>query len=513
MAVLARYLVANQHHTFVSLEGAEQGRKPIVAYRPFMLFLSWRIASRKSCANLKKSSRRQTRQLITLAIETSCDDTAVAILEKQGNSATLHFNEKVTANNGVYKGIHPLVALESHQLNLSALIRKAVQHIPSTDAQANKRKPDFVSVTRGPGMRSNLSTGLDTAKGLAVAWDIPLLGVHHMQSHALTPRLDYALRKTDLNSPLKPSFPFLSLLVSGGHTLLIHSESLTKHKILANTLDIAIGDCIDKSARSILPAAILADSPSGAFGPALEHFAFPNGLTDYNYAPPSSRSEELASCTLPSPYGWPFALPLATSEGGRKSRMLAFAFSGMNTYVQRLVERGWDRDGNKLSKLARHIPMSVDEARYLAREVQRVAFEHLASRVVLVLQDMQKKQLEVPKTIVISGGVAANAFLRLVMESFLVVRGFESVKVVTPPVSLCTDNAAMIAWAGMEMFEAGFVNDLNIRALRKWSLENVEYPEREEDAKDIVTALRDKNRRQAEEMEFVRIECSRRRAE
>jgi N6-L-threonylcarbamoyladenine synthase len=147
--------------------------------------------------------------------------------------------------------------------------------------------------------------------------------------------------------------------------------------------------------------------------------------------------------------------------------------------------------------------MSVDEARYLAREVQRVAFEHLASRVVLVLQDMQKKQLEFPKTLVISGGVAANAFLRLVMESFLVVRGFESVQVVTPPVNLCTDNAAMIAWTGMEMFEAGFVNELDIRALRKWSLENVEYPEREADAKDVLTVLRDKERGQAEEMEFV----------
>lgn len=464
-----------------------------------MLLLPWRIA-RRPYAIPKKSSRRQIRQLITLAIETSCDDTAVAILEKKGNSVTLHFNEKVTANNGAYKGIHPLVALESHQLNLTPLIRKAVQHVPTISAQASCGKPDFVSVTRGPGMRSNLSTGLDTAKGLAVAWDVPLLGVHHMQAHALTPRLDYALHKRDPNSPLEPSFPFLSLLVSGGHTLLIHSESLTKHKILANTLDIAIGDCIDKAARSILPASILANAPSGAFGPALEEFAFPNGLTDYKYTPPSSRAEELASCTLPSPYGWPFALPLTISEGGKKSRMLAFAFSGMNTYVQRLAERGWDHDSKKLSKLARDTPMSVDEARYLAREVQRVAFEHLASRVVLVLQDMQEKELKVPKTLVISGGVAANAFLRLVMERFLSVRGFERMKVATPPVNLCTDNAAMIAWAGMEMFEAGFRSELDIRALRKWSLEKLEYPEREEDAKDILTVLRDKERGQMEEV-------------
>lgn len=468
-----------------------------------MLLSPWRIASRKPCPSFRKSSLRQTRQLITLAIETSCDDTAVAILEKQGNSATLHFNEKITANNGAYKGIHPLVALESHQENLSALIRKAVQHLPHTSARGNGRIPDFVSVTRGPGMRANLCTGLDTAKGLAVAWEIPLLGVHHMQAHALTPRLDYALCNTDPNSPLDPPFPFLSLLVSGGHTLLIHSESLTRHKILANTLDIAIGDCIDKAARSILPASLLVDAPSGAFGPLLEHFAFPNGSADYNYTPPSSRAEELASCTRPSPYGWPFALPLAIGEGGKKSRTLAFAFSGMNTYVQRLAERGWDRDANKLSKTRRDSPISQDEVRYLAQEVQRVAFEHLASRVVLVLQDMKEKGLQVPKTLVVSGGVAANAFLRLVMESFLAVRGFEFVKTVTPPVRLCTDNAAMIAWAGMEMLEAGFMSKLDIRALRRWSLENVEHPEREEDAKDILTVLRDKERRQTEEMESM----------
>lgn len=324
-----------------------------------------------------------------------------------------------------------------------------------------------------------------------------------MQAHALTPRLDYALRNRDPNTPLNPPFPFLSLLVSGGHTLLIHSESLTKHKILANTLDIAIGDCIDKAARSILPASVLADASSGAFGPALEHFAFPNGLTNYNYIPPSSRAEELASCTRPSPYGWPFALPLTINEGGKKTRMLAFAFSGMNTYVQRLVERGWDHNANKLSKVARDTPMSEEEVRHLAREVQRVAFEHLASRVLLALQDMQEKDLEVPKTLVISGGVAANAFLRLVMKSFLAVRGFEHIQVVVPPVNLCTDNAAMISWAGMEMFEEGFMSELDIRALRKWSLENVEYPEREEDAKDILTVLRDKGRGQAEEMELI----------
>lgn len=126
------------------------------------------------------------RALVTLAIETSCDDTSVAILEKKDAktvqpgqpSAVLHFHKKITSDNTTYHGVHPLVSLESHQGALAGLINEAVQYLPSiTGGNESKqewvlRRPDFISVTRGPGMRSNLSTGLDTAKGLAVAWQV-----------------------------------------------------------------------------------------------------------------------------------------------------------------------------------------------------------------------------------------------------------------------------------------------------------------------------------------------------
>ena len=128
------------------------------------------------------------RPLITLAIETSCDDTSVAILEHSDRSrfprTVLHFHKKITSNNSVYQGVHPIVSLESHQESLATLINEAIQELPSADfyegddaiAVTNqtwrRKKPDFISVTRGPGMRSNLFTGLDTAKGLAVAWQV-----------------------------------------------------------------------------------------------------------------------------------------------------------------------------------------------------------------------------------------------------------------------------------------------------------------------------------------------------
>ncbi|KAH0314795.1 peptidase M22, glycoprotease, partial [Aureobasidium melanogenum] len=198
------------------------------------------------------------RTLLTLAIETSCDDTSVAIVEKHKDaSATLHFHKKVTANTAAYNGIHPVVALESHQSSLAPLLQEALNHLPPTQPDSDPRrslhhgpisrvKPDFISATRGPGMRSNLSVGLDAGKALAVAWDVSVIGVHHMQAHALTPRLVSALESRTVTGP---SFPFLSALVSGGHSMLIESTGLTDHKILATTGDIALGDCLDKAAR------------------------------------------------------------------------------------------------------------------------------------------------------------------------------------------------------------------------------------------------------------------------
>ncbi|KAI1744211.1 glycoprotease family-domain-containing protein [Xylaria scruposa] len=197
-------------------------------------------------------SQQPRRQLVTLAIETSCDDTCVAVLEKNSAGvARLHFNEKITSDNRAFRGVHPTVAVISHTEHLAPLIQKALRALPDAASAGSSReggngksisvegclrlKPDFVAVTRGPGMLSNLAAGLNVAKGLAIAWDVPLLAVNHMQAHALTPRLVSALQDTRLDQVQDmvsratgnegegsrgPQFPFLSLLVSGGHTIL-----------------------------------------------------------------------------------------------------------------------------------------------------------------------------------------------------------------------------------------------------------------------------------------------------
>ncbi|CAL8575346.1 Mitochondrial tRNAs modification protein [Xanthoria parietina] len=418
------------------------------------------------------------RQLITLAIETSCDDTSVAVLEtarQDGSSqdqkaAILHFHEKVTADNARFRGVHPIVALESHNKQLAPLVAKALRNCPSPDQRSpsisiraqsgwlEKTKPDFISVTRGPGMLSSLNTGLNTAKGLATAWQVPLVGVNHMQAHALTPRLVHAL-ETENNEQLPPKFPFLTLLVSGGHTMLVHSKALTHHAILANTMDIAIGDCIDKMARHILPAGLIEDSAEMMYGRLLEHFAFPNGPSDHGYIAPRTRAEDLSQ--KPSIWGWALTAPLSRTRSGSRSKDMAFSFAGLGSAIERICHR--------IEKA-----MTLDERRDVAREAFRVAFEHLASRVLMALQQLkiaETADTEEMGTLVVSGGVASNRFLRTVLRSFLDIRGFAHIRLVFPPTSLCTDNAAMIAWTGTEMYKAGYETDLSCGALRKWSID------------------------------------------
>ncbi|PPJ59997.1 hypothetical protein CBER1_02662 [Cercospora berteroae] len=372
------------------------------------------------------------RRLTTLAIETSCDDTSVGVLEQTPRALTVHFHEKITANNDAYNGIHPLVALHSHRAHLALLMQKALSASP---------RPDFIAATRGPGMRSNLAVGLDTGKGLALGLGIPFLGVHHMQAHALTPRLVHAM-DAPLIAP-EPEFPFLTVLVSGGHTMLIDSRSLTEHSILAETGDIALGDCLDKAARAILPAELL----QAPYGRALEEFAFPNGPESYNYEAPARRQEEL-ECR-PTQWHWALRPPFAESKGGIKtSRRMAFSFAGLLTSVQRFLARKVSPDGTLTT--------------------ERVAFEHVASRLLLHLSSSDAKPVN---TVVISGGVASNIFMRTVMRKMLDVRGHAHIKLEFPPVPLCTDNALMIAWTALEMWHAGYRSGLDVQPIRKWSMD------------------------------------------
>ncbi|RMZ86497.1 hypothetical protein DV736_g6277, partial [Chaetothyriales sp. CBS 134916] len=325
------------------------------------------------------------------------------------------------------------------------------------------QRPDFVSVTRGPGMHSNLSCGLDTAKGLAAAFDVPLIGVHHMQAHALTPQLMYALQQPKQDDDaVEPAFPFLTLLVSGGHTMLLQSESLTSHSILADTMDIAIGDCLDKCGRAILPDSTKATTSDTAFGKHMSKYAFPDSSTFSSYPIPTKRSDEIDKAV--NEYGWRIQPPLG------ETRKMAFSYAGFVSHVQRIA--------------ASKTKMDEAERLALARTALGTAFEHLCSRLIIVVESIRTSGTDI-RTLVVSGGVAANDFLRYFLRGMLDVRGFRDIDLIFPPIRAtfsnqygnevvlepCTDNAAMIAWAGMEMYNTGWYSDLGINALPKWSLD------------------------------------------
>lgn len=302
-------------------------------------------------------------------------------------------------------------------------------------------------------MRANLFVGLDTGKALSVAWQIPIVGVHHMQAHLLTPRLVSSLEGSSAVSTTSPQFPFLSILVSGGHSILVHSRSLTDHQIMASSEDIAIGEALDKTAREILPPSLLQEAKSTMYGKTLEQFVFPNGKADFaDYRPPMTRGEEVVK--RQNQWGWSLTMPFANT------RALQLSFSSISSMVNKIVQQ---KEGR----------LSDEERVDLGQEAMRVSFEHLASRTIIALEALRLRGNgeDGIKTLVVSGGVAANKFLMEVLRSFLDVRGFQDIEIVAPPIYLCTDNAAMIGWAGIEMFEAGWQTDLSCRAVRKWSLD------------------------------------------
>lgn len=331
-----------------------------------------------------------------------------------------------------------------------------------------------------------------------------------MQAHALTPRLVAALDTcnavststhldskplTDGTGALTPAFPILSVLASGGHTILIDSSSLTSHTILASTDDIAVGECLDKTARVILPTSVMEGAKSTMYGALLEKFARLDsasigsaselsGLTANQYmeqhgqvhnwyTPPSNN--EIAIARSRTAWGWSITPPLLTTGGGAKIHSLSMSFSGLMTAVERIVRFPTDPVTGKLGNEERSADdISLEERRDMALGVQRAAFEHIASRVVLALSSSAYTGKK--PAVVMSGGVASNAFLRHVLASTLVFHGHGAVELFFPPPKYCTDNAAMIGWTGIEMFEAGYKDSLGIRAVRKWPLDELLEP-------------------------------------
>lgn len=258
-------------------------------------------------------------------------------------------------------------------------------------------------------MLASLAVGLDTAKGLALAWEVPLIGVNHMQAHALTPRLLSALGNSEEkigDGVLAPEFPFMTLLVSGGHTMVVKSSGLTDHTILANTIDIALGDMLDKCARTILSTEALEQRGDAvAYGAVLEEYCFSgkegeNGDV-YQYHVDGSAPRKLEDWMEFEKWGdWKLSKPL--TKTGLAKKLMKFTFSGLGSTLDRYFE----------SKITAGEEIISEERKELGRKLMVLAFEHVASRVVMGLDSLSNDERQAVKHLVVSGGVAANKFLR-----------------------------------------------------------------------------------------------------
>lgn len=274
-----------------------------------------------------------------------------------------------------------------------------------------------------------------------------------MQAHALT-----SLMQSDLaagsGSPWPeediPSFPFLTLLVSGKHTMLVYTKSAVNHRILASSSSIALGDVLDKFAREIVPQSqIPAGSESVVYPRLMEQFV--GSHRREAYSAPATREHE--DEFYRSEHGWEIPPPL------RENRAMEYNFTDFHGRIHKILE---ERPG-----------MAEAERQDLAFDVMRIAFEHVMSRVLLALRQDEELRARPPRHLVLSGGVTANLLLRAVARSTLRARGFPGVRVVAPDPSWCTDNAAMIAYTGALMYRDGWESHHGFHPEVKWPIEEI----------------------------------------
>ncbi len=337
------------------------------------------------------------RNIRVLGIETSCDETAAAVVE-DGRVILSSVVASQVDLHAQFGGIFPEVASRQHIINIYPIIETALR-----EAHLDLKDVDAIAVTRGPGLPGSLVVGLNAAKGLALGSGLPLLGINHLEGHIYSAWL----HEFSDDLPPEPRFPLLTLIVSGGHTELVLMEDHRVYKRLGGTLDDAAGEAFDKVARLI--------GLSYPGGPAIQR-----------------TSEEGNPKAIKFPRAW---LP-GTWD---------FSFSGLKTAVLRTVR--------ELEADAEEIPVAD-----LAASFQDSVVDVLVNKTLEAAKEFKAKE------ILVAGGVSANKALRETMlaESRLPVH--------IPPLSLCTDNAAMIAGSGCYRFDAGQRDSLDMDALPTWPL-------------------------------------------
>ena len=347
-----------------------------------------------------------------LGIETSCDETAASVVALDDDGYARIMSNTVLSQieeHAAFGGVVPEIAARAHVEALDGLIEAAL-----ADADTQLSDVDAIAATAGPGLVGGLIVGLMTAKAIAAAAGKPLLAINHLEGHALTPRLTDGL-----------SFPYLLLLVSGGHTQIVLVRGVGDYQRWATTIDDALGEAFDKTAKMLgLPY------PGG---PSVEKAA---------------RTGDASRFAFPRPM--------------KGSAQPDFSFSGLKTAVRQAA-----------SAIA---PLTDQDIADICASFQAAVTDALADRVGKALARFRDMFPDVATpSLVVAGGVAANKLIRSELERLCATNRFGFV---APPLVLCTDNAAMIAWAGIERLRAGLAetNGMDFVPRSRWPLDSVSAP-------------------------------------
>lgn len=352
--------------------------------------------------------------MIVLGIETSCDETAAALVDGEGNILSACVLSQLKAHEA-YGGVVPEIAAREHLTHLTPMIKQVMDEAGLTYDQL-----DGIAATCGPGLIGGVMIGMMAGKSIAAAHGKPFLAINHLEGHALTPRLSDNL-----------DFPYLLLLVSGGHSQLLIAHGVGHYETLGSTIDDAAGECFDKAGKMMgLPF------PGG---PAIEKIA-------------AECADIKAAQTR-----FPLPLPLIT-KGGTPDNKCKFSFSGIKTAVRTHLENLPAGDYNRA------------DIADLAASLQSTIAHVMENRCKNAIQIFKQSCPDAKPAFVVSGGVAANKAIRAALQNLADKQGFSFH---APPLDLCGDNAVMIAWAGIEKLKLGAADPLNFKARPRWPLDQM----------------------------------------
>ena len=338
-----------------------------------------------------------------LGIESSCDDTSVAVVSSD-RTVIAHKTISDLNMHQKFGGVVPEIASRSHMRNMETLVTEVM-----SDANMTLDEIDGIAVTGGPGLIGGVMVGVSMAKAIASVSQKPFIAINHLEGHALTCRL------TD-----NIEYPYLLLLISGGHSQIISVRKHGNYRLLGTTIDDALGECFDKTGR------MLGFEYPG--GPKIEKHAL-GGNENYFVLPKPLINEN--NCN--------------------------FSFSGLKTAVLRTLEKGNIKDKDVVQNMCASFQKTIVD----------VLENRLSNAISLYEKDLSDNGTDLKKQIVISGGVAANQYIKKRLSNMM---AQENYSIVSPPLSLCTDNGAMIAWAGIERLQKGEKTDMQFNPRSVWPL-------------------------------------------